>query len=1049
MLSPVQAQPRYLNFRHLSINNGLSEGNVTSIYLDSKGFLWIGTKDGLNRYDGYDFKVFQHNHEDERSISSNYITSIVEDEAGHLWIGTLYGGLNLYVRDKEQFQRYLADPNIKNSLTHNDVTCLMTDDSHRLWIGTAGGGLNLFTPKRGVIKPYFHEPADLNSIGSNHITCIERDENGIMWVGTLYGGLNRFDPVTGMFERYSHDRNKQGSLSNDNIHSLAIDHEGSLWVGTEAGLDILQRPSNKFITCMDPSFQNCISNIYINALEVDHQGRVWIGTANGLNLYSPTDGKGFFKAYFHDENDPKSISNNTVISLLETNDGSVWVGTAGEGLNVVYEYSQKFETVKAQPDLAGLSAPNVRNIIEPVANEFWVATRGGGIDVMDSLLVRKENIRIDARANIVMDDNFVNCILKASDGTFWIGSENRGLVHYDRSNGRFGYYKNDPLSSNSLSHNNVMCLLEDEEGVIWAGTKFGGLNKLDQGNGTFKRYKHNRDNPQSLSHDEVTCLFKDDDGSLWVGTANGLNHFYPDKGTFVPFYQAENDTNSLSDNFIKCITKDKNGVYWIGTMSGLNRWDQKSNTFQRWGTKDGLANAVVYGILIDAENRIWCSTNQGISRLNQATNQFTNYNAFDGLQGNEFNTGAYLKAQDGRLMFGGLNGLNAFDPGNLQNNKHVPPVRLTRLTLFNKEVAIGEQEILDRSISYAKEIHLRHDHSVFSLEFSALNYTWPEKNQYSWKLEGFNDSWTNIGNRRFVTFTNLDPDDYVFHVRGSNNDGVWNDEGATLIIHIHPAYYQTWWFQLLVVAFIVLVIVIIIRMRTRNVKKVNQHLEELVDERTSEILKEKEAKERLLKEIHHRVKNNLQVITSLLRLQSHRLSDPEALAHFEESQNRIISMALIHEKMYESRDLAHINIGEYFDELTKNLINSYRLRQVVDLEMDVSVNNLGLDTLTPLGLIVNELISNSLKYGFVGRDHGTIYLKLKRLGGRQLELIIGDDGVGLPDHINLEEPESLGLELVKGLVDQLDGTMQLLDEPGTMYKINVQDYIRKIESHPN
>ena len=1033
-----------LNFKHLSLEKGLSQGTVNCLVQDRHGYLWIGTEDGLNRYDAYDFQVFRHNPQDSSSISNSFITALHEDSRGNLWIGTLRGGVNRYDRKAHRFIRYQHSEDEEGSLGSNEVHCLFEDSKGQLWVGTTGG-LSRFDTISEEFMTYRNVVGERNSLSSNFVTSMAEDAEGNLWVGTLYAGLNRLDPTTGNFERFEYNRRDTSGIITNHVRSLLYDSNRRLWIGTESGLLEYKEQSGTFdIYTNQELHTNRISNDVVNVIAEVEPGILWIGTANGLNRFAYDEVEPW-KGYFRNENEVHSLSNNHILSILKDNNGSLWFGTNGEGLNVMDEYSQKFmnyRSVIGKPKT--IRTDNVRAIMEDMDGQVWIGTRGGGITVFDYNLRHIQHLDKSPEEG-GLSSRQVSCIYQTRNGMVWIGTEQDGLNRLNPKTGEIKTFKHSRTSSNSLSHNGVLCVFEQVDGTLWVGTQSGGLNRFNPSTETFTHYKNNGHNPFSLSHNQVNVIMEDALGRLWVGTSGGLNRFNSETDRFTQIRNNPNDPYSISDDVIKCLFQDLKGRLWIGTRGGLNLYNDTTKQFKYYRTMQGLANDVVYGILQDNSGYLWLSTNQGLSKFDPSKESFRNYSAFDGLQGNEFNTGAYARVADGRMFFGGLNGFNVFYADSVFDNEFVPPIMLTDFRLFNESVLPGTSDILKEQIDVAESVTLKHSQSVFSISFAALNYTWPEKNEYAYKLEGFVDEWTPLGNQRFVTFTNLDPGTYVFRVKGSNNDGKWNETGKSLTIHILPAYYQTIWFRLLVIFGILLLVYLFYRTRVGNIKNLNKQLEFKVNERTAQILKEKEAKEVLLKEIHHRVKNNLQVITSLLRLQSHRVEDEGVLSLFLESQNRIISMALIHEKMYESHDLAHINIGEYFEQLTRNLIDNYRLNQSINLDIDVHVSDLGLDTLTPLGLIVNEIISNSLKYAFTDRSEGKITLHLSRDPDRRLRLLIGDDGIGLPSGIDFENPDSLGIELMQTLTDQMDGTLTLLaDRPGTMYEIVLEDRIRPI-----
>lgn len=936
----------------------------------------------------------------------------------------------MFNRHTNKFKRFMHDENDDSSIGHNDVSVIYEDQQQVLWVGTLGGGLCKFYDGDQNFKSYRSGPED-ETINSNFITSISEDSNGGLWVGTLYGGANHFDRFTETFKHYMHDDDDPTSLTNNNVRDLLCDDKGRLWIGTDYGLN-LYNPIEKEFKHFNLNIGG-LSSDFVKDVFQDSKGQIWVGTQNGFNMFFEDTQR--FSAYFNDENDIFSISNNNVLTIAEDHTGNIWIGTDEGGLNMLDYYSRKFANYRHQANnKQSLVGGNVRAFLEDNEGNIWAATRGGGLNKYDKNLKYVKAYQPDVNNPFSLNNSKIMALEMDTAGIIWVGTEGGGINRFDPATGKFSHSGND-IKYAALSSTDVLSLYLDEAGILWIGTLRGGLNRFDPATGVFRTYVYDRTDNNSISDNNVSTIFKAKNGEFWVGTFDGLNLFDTETEKFKRYVGTPTSTNRLSDNYVKSLYEDTDGMLWIGTTGGLNQFDRESGEFKAYLIDDGLPNEVIYGILEDQSKQLWISTNKGLSCWNRKEETFRNYSTHDGLQGNEFNTGASLEDQQGRMFFGGLNGFNVFYPDSIQTNGFIPPVVLSGFTIFNKPVEIGKG-ILKYDISETDEIVLDHDQTVFSIEFAALNFTSAQKNQYKYKLKGFQEEWSNIGSRRFVTFTNLDPGAYEFCVLGSNNDGVWNNKGRSLRIIVRPAYWQTQWFTAIIVGVVLFALFLFIMVREANIKIQKKKLEEQVNERTAEIVKEKEAKEVLLKEIHHRVKNNLQVITSLLRLQSHHVEDEKMLELFAESQNRVVSMALIHEKIYESKDLAHVDLREYVMQLTENLISTYNLKKDIGLDIDVRVTTLSLDVLTPVGLILNELISNALKYGFGPEESGTITVHLDKVTKDKFRLIVGDNGVGLPEEVwNDQESQSFGLELVRTLSDQLDGTLTRLPREGTFFEL--------------
>lgn len=851
------AQRNQIKFEHISIEEGLSQSTVSCILQDKKGFIWFGTEDGLNKYDGYSFAVYKNDKSDETSLSDSYILSIYEDESGILWIGTYSGGLNKFDRRKEQFVHYKHDPDISNTLSNNMILCIHEDSTGTLWIGTYDG-LNKFDRKKEKFTRYKHDPHDPSSLSHDRINSIYEDKNGTLWVGTEGGGLNRFDPEREEFIHWVHQAGNPDSLSNDFVHSIYEDSTGALWIGTDNGLNRFDREKGTFTSYFhDPKNPYSLSHNTVRSVYEDKTGRLWIGTfGGGLNRFDRE--KEQFEYWLNEPGSSTSLNSNHVLSIYEDRIGMLWIGTFGGGVNRFNPEKDQFAYLANEPgNPHSLSDNLVLSIFEDKEGMLWIGTGDGGLNRFDREKGEFTHWIHEPGKSNGLCNNRVRAICEDSSGMLWIGTFD-GLNRYDRETGQFACFRHDPSNPESLSHNHVRAIYEDRMGDLWIGT-FGGLNRFNREKETFISYTHDPDNPHSLSHDRVVSICEDRGGTLWIGTGNGLNRFDREKNQFTHWVNEPGNPYSLSNNRVQSIYEDKNGVLWIGTYGGgLNRFDPKEARFVTYNEKDGLPNDVVYGILEDDEGDLWLSTNKGISRFDPLTETFRNFDVNDGLQSNEFNSGAYHKNKNGEMFFGGINGLNAFYPESIKNNPHIPPVVISDFQIFNKSVPIGERAdgriILDESITETDKIHLSHKDRVFSFEFAALHFISPEKNEYAYMLEGFEKQWNYVGNRRFASYTNLHPGRYIFRVKASNSDGVWNEEGVSLTITITPPFWQTWWFRGIGAVVLLLLLYTAYQVRTRSITERARYLERKIEERTSELRlevterkrKEQEAKRRTL-----------------------------------------------------------------------------------------------------------------------------------------------------------------------------------------------------------
>ncbi len=664
-----------------------------------------------------------------------------------------------------------------------------------LWVGTYGGGLDRFDPELEGFIHYRHDPDNATSLSEDRVRIIYEDRTGNFWVGTYEGGLNRFDRETGAFEHFRHDPDDPGSLSDNRVRWILQDRDGVLWVGTDGGLNEWQPDRASFRRYLhNPADAASIADDRVMTIYQDRGGVLWVGTQGGLSKWNPTTGS--FVGYTADPLSSSSLSSNSINCFAESEDGTLWVGTYA-GLNRLDRESGQVKRYRHDPQ-------------DPQS----------------------------------LQDERVMSMLIDSKGRLWLGTYEGGLHLFDKRTETFTIFRHDPKNPRSLSRDGVTAIYEDGEGVIWVGTYGGGLNRLDPATHQFVHYRHDPSNPTSLSSDRVLTLHEDSLGVLWVGTdGGGLSGFDRKAGTFTHFRAKPDNPNGLSSDVTWALHEDRDGNLWIGTRgSGLNRWslaDRKRHRafFDRITKKDGLSNDVVYGIEEDDHGSLWLSTNQGLSKLEPATGTFRHFDDTNGLQSNEFNFGAHYRSTSGEMFFGGNNGFNSFFPDRIHNNRHTPPVVLTSFLKNNAMVEPG------RPLSELEQITLQHQDYVVTFEFAALDFTAPEKNRYAYRLEGFDEDWVELGHHRRVTYTNLDPGRYTFRVKGSNNDGLWNEQGFALSVQALPPPWRTWWAYSGYALALGAVILAYTRAQARKLEKEAEYsrkLEQEVQARTRELAQRNE-----------------------------------------------------------------------------------------------------------------------------------------------------------------------------------------------------------------
>ena len=868
-----EVQGKSIRFQRLSLESGLSQTFVTSASQDREGFMWFGTQEGLNRYDGYEFRVYIHDPDDPASLSHDSVKSILVDHQGRLWVGTDGGGLSLLDEAKGTFTHYRHDPQDSASLSDDRVRVLYEDSQGELWVGTDGGGLNRFDPETGRFEHFVHQPGVPGSLGHNAVRSVIRDRAGILWVGSEGGGLDRYDPASGSFTHYRHDPEDPQSLSGDRVRTVFEDSSGDLWVGTyESGLARLDRRTGTFETFRsqadDPT---SLAADGVRTIFQDRQGTLWIGTDGGLMEWCPDTAD--FVRYQHDPTDSFSLSHDTILSLYQDAGDVLWVGTFG-GLNKWHTANAAFRHFRSSPDSRnGLNNGYVTSFSEGIDGSIWIGTHGGGIHRLNRKTGSFDFLRHRPGDSQSLSDDRVMTLLTDRQGNLWAGTISGGLNRLKAgallsgaqsgAEPSFERFRHDPADPKSLSSDAVTTIYQDRSGILWVGTYRGGLNRLNTSTGAFQRFRHDPSDPASLASDRVLALLEDSRGTLWIGTdGGGLSRFLPEREFFASFRHDPKDSQSLSSNHVWSLNEDSSGNLWLGTQGGgLNRWERQDleagrARFHHLSKRHGLPSNVVNGTLWDDEESLWVSTNGGLSRLDPSTERFVNYDASHGLQSNEFNFAAVMRASDGEMFFGGVDGFNTFFPEMIRGNRHSPPVVLTAFLKSNQPVASG------RSLSELREISLRHEDRFIAFEFSALDFAAPEKNRYMHKLEGFDPDWVDAGSRRRATYTNLDPGDYVFRVKAANNDGLWNEDGLAIRIDAMPPPWKTGWAYL----FYALAISALIALFLRSQARKQRWASEL--NRTNAALKgeiaERRSKERALNQEKERAQTYFDVVETIM-----------------------------------------------------------------------------------------------------------------------------------------------------------------------------------------
>ncbi|WP_282332510.1 hybrid sensor histidine kinase/response regulator transcription factor [Pinibacter soli] len=953
-----------MKFTIIGREQGLSNSTVLSIYQDQKGFIWLGTVDGLNKYDGHKTIVYQKKPIDSTSISGNYISGIQEDANHDLWVGTSTG-LNKFSTTTNKFTRFPFLPENKKSISSFNIECIYKDTKGNIWIGT-NAGMNLLE-KTGTTFLRFANVYPKPHV--NIIKAIYEDKNGIFWVGTE-AGLFTFDRQTKKYTPFQDGSNTD--LSSMSIAAITENNEGCLFIGTSvSGLFIID-PSRKNTThyTHNEALPGSISNNVIKCLLHTQKNNIWIGTENGaLNLWKKETST--FIRFENNIDNSYSFSQKTASSLFEDRSGNLWVGTHRGGVNLYSPDDNKFAAYTQRR--GGLGYKDIKTFFEDSDGKVWIGTDGGGLNIWDRKTDAFTYLRHQANDPSSISSDAVLHIMKDSHHRIWVSTWGGGLNLYT-GNGRFKKYLHDDKNPSSISSNNVCRVMEDRKGRIWVGTYYGGLNLFDPAAGTFMRIMSDPAKTTPFIGNNVVSMNEDKNGDLWFGTDDGgLNYFNVQDNKFDHFFNQKKEDGTGGIGNLRVIFVDSKNRLWVG-QKGLYLFDYNKRKFNSYTDDPSLAFENIQVINEDNNGIFWITTRNGLIAFNPETKKLQQYNTADGLQGLEFNQNACLKLSDGKMLIGGFNGFNLFDPAKISNSHLDAPVFITDLQIFNKDMGYGVQgSPLKQSITEAKEIVLHHSQSVFSLEYAALDYAPHSETHYSYKLEGFDKNWNYVGNQRKATFTNLDPGTYIFHVRSGTSDGTWSEQQASIQITILPPFWGTWWFELIGMLVIVSIVYFILFYRRKY------ELKKIDDQKASEM---HQMQLQFFTNISHELRTPLSLIAGPLEKMKQEDILPAHKHYYEMMQRNVTRLlSLISELMDFRKVEAGVlrlkvmpgNMHTFVQQITEDF-SAIALQKNIDFKVQVpaSTKEMWFDHQVVEKIIIN-LVHNAFKYT---NDKGKITVEL-------------------------------------------------------------------------
>ncbi|WP_319415548.1 two-component regulator propeller domain-containing protein [Marispirochaeta aestuarii] len=1061
--SPLRAVPipEHFRFDSFTTEDGLANSSVSRIIQDRDGIIWIATQAGLNKFDGYTFTHYEHDPFNENSLSHNLVQTMYLDGDGSLWVGT-YGGLNHFDPVSDTFTRYINVPGDDTSLSNNIVTAVSRDTRGTLWVGTLGG-LNRFDEEAELFIRYLPGQDREKSLANGVVRDFMLDLEGNLWIGTN-GGLCLYSYDSDDFTVYRHDPDNPDSLPSPYVMTMIQNPEDPerFWVGTwGGGVSEFHIPSGS-VRDFDLPKKEVYRILY------DSRGRLWIGTwGGGLIVLNPRN-ENLVHVTASSQKSSHGLLHNVVYSLMEDSSGMIWIGTNGGGINTYEDWKNQYASIIPDAESPSSLAPGkVEALLQDPDGTLWSGIYSGGLNRRYPESGKVRRYTHDPEDPFSLSNDIVNALLRDSRGTLWVGT-NEGLNIYIPEDDNFKRVLADGTAL-TPPEDTIFELYEDSSGGIWLGTNIAGAVRMDPASGLYRHYTHDPDDPGSLSDNLVRTILEDPDGTVWIGTNNGLNRLDPSGGQFQRYLYNPDDPAGLSNSNIRALVRDTSGILWIATSGGgLNRYHPETDSFSYVSRRDGLLSNHILNMVEGRPGELWMNTTRGVSVYDISSESFRTIDASTGLLSDELANGLHV-GPGGKIYIGSINGITIIQETPDESEMFIPPISLVRFEVLGEERSLenGDDGVFT-------ECTLEASDSLVSFQFSALDYSAPERNQYAYKLEGFDSDWIQAGSRNYVSYTNLDPGRYTLRVIGAGSRGNWNHQGISIPLRVLPPWYLSVWAKMLyALTFLLLVLSLLhfnqIKQRKTEERyleqaRLNRELDRKVRERTAEIERAKQvaeeatrAKSLFLANMSHEIRTPLNGIFGMLSLLSRTKLNSDQQEYLENSKSAVGNLnSLINDLL----DIERIESGKIrienapfsvaqAAEYVRTLFEQGAAEKGIDLTLKLDLPS---DLDVVMGdrnrfiQIVSNLVGNAVKYTEQGSILFVVATEKKNDQEIRCEVTVQDTGIGMPDdqlhrifdsfsqldmgYGKASKGAGLGLAIVKQLAEAMGGTVSVNSQLG-------------------